>query len=37
MRTRLNPFVRVATERLLYEVGGSEVRQFAVWLGIIPR
>ena len=37
MRTRLNPFVRVSGERLLHEVGGPEVRQFAVWLGIIPR
>jgi hypothetical protein len=37
MRTRLNPFVRAAAERLLHDVGGPEVRQFAIWLGIIPR
>jgi transcriptional regulator with XRE-family HTH domain len=37
MRTRLNPLVRGATERLWHEVGGPEVRQFAAWLGIIPR
>lgn len=36
-RTRWNPHVRLTTEQLLYEVGGSDVRAFASWLGIIPR
>lgn len=36
-RTRWNPHVRLTTERLLYEVGGHDVRAFASWLGIIPR
>lgn len=36
-RVRWDPNVRLTTEKLLYEVGGSEVRQFASWLGIIPR
>lgn len=37
MRVRLNPYVREVTERLAWEVGGQEVRQFASWLGVIPR
>lgn len=37
MRVRLNPHVREVTERLMYEVGGPEVRSFATWLGVIPR
>lgn len=35
-RVRWNPHVRLTTEKLLYDVGGPDVRQFASWLGIIP-
>lgn len=37
MRVRLNPHVREVTDRLMYEVGGPDVRGFASWLGVIPR
>lgn len=35
-RTRWNPHVRLTVEQLLYEVGGTDVRAFASWLGVIP-
>ena len=37
LRTRANPFVHAVTERLVWEVSGSEVIEFARWLGVIAR
>lgn len=36
IRTRLNPHVREVTERLAWNVGGSDLLRFAEWLGVIP-
>lgn len=36
-RVRWHPQVRSTVDQLLYEVGGPDVRTFAVWLGLIER